>query len=105
MSSAAVPLTNPRKSIRYFFLTASRAAPRHRPPNQFRTLKQQIVDRRVFQTIDEARQAKHKQSARRGAEWLIDKNGFRSTLAVRAAPLDTKLKQAAPVPRNATELF
>lgn len=46
----------------------------------FRTLKEQIVHGRIYQTIDEVRDA-----ARYNAEWLIEKNGLRSPSDTRAA--------------------
>lgn len=61
----------------------------------FRTLKEQIVHGRVFQTIDELRVAVREFEARYHAEWLIEKNGFRSLLDARAARLDTNLRRAA----------
>jgi len=61
----------------------------------FRTLKEQIVHGRVFQTIDEVRDAVRDFAARYNAEWLIEKNGFRSPLDARAARLDTNLRHAA----------
>ena len=61
----------------------------------FRTLKEQIVHGRVFQTIDEVRDAVRDFAARYNAEWLIEKNGFRSPLDARAAQLDTNLRRAA----------
>ena len=61
----------------------------------FRTLKEQIVHGRVFQTIDEVRDAVREFVARYNAEWLIEKNGFRSPLDARAAQVDTNLRRAA----------
>lgn len=61
----------------------------------FRTLKEQIVHGRVFQTIDEVRDAVRDFGARYNAEWLIEKNGFRSPLDARAAWLDTNFRRAA----------
>lgn len=61
----------------------------------FRTLKEQIVHGRVFQTIDEVRDAVREFLARYNAEWLIEKNGSRSPLHTRAARLDTNLSRAA----------
>jgi transposase InsO family protein len=61
----------------------------------FRTLKEQAVYGRVFQTIDEVREAVRAFAARYNAEWLIEKNGYRSPLAARAARLDTTFKRAA----------
>jgi transposase InsO family protein len=61
----------------------------------FRTLKEQIIHGRVFQTIDEVREAVREFVARYNAEWLVEKNGFRSPLDARAARLDTNLRRAA----------
>ena len=61
----------------------------------FRTLKEQIVHGRVFQTIDEVRHAVRDFAARCNAEWLIGKNGYRSPIDARAAWLDTNLRRAA----------
>jgi transposase InsO family protein len=60
-----------------------------------RTLKEQIIHGRVFQTIDEVREAVRDFVARYNAEWLVEKNGFRSPLDARAARLDTNLRRAA----------
>jgi transposase InsO family protein len=51
----------------------------------FRTLKEQTLHGRVFQTIDEVRDAVRAFAARYNAEWLIEKNGHRSPLDMRAA--------------------
>ena len=61
----------------------------------FRTLKEQAIHGRVFHTIDEVRDAVREFVARYNAEWLIEKNGFRSPLDARAARLDTNLRCAA----------
>jgi transposase InsO family protein len=61
----------------------------------FRTLKEQIVHGRVFQTIDEVRQAVGDFVARYNAEWLIEKNAYLSSLDARAARLDTNFRRAA----------
>jgi transposase InsO family protein len=61
----------------------------------FRTLKEQIIHGRVFQTIDEVREAVRDFAARTNAEWLVEKNGYLSPLDARAARLDTKLSHAA----------
>jgi len=61
----------------------------------FRTLKEQVVHGRVFQTIDEVRDAVREFVVRYNAEWLIEKNGFRSPLDARAARLDANLRRAA----------
>jgi putative transposase len=61
----------------------------------FRTLKEQAIHGRVLQTIDEVRHAVRAFAERYNAEWLIEKNGFRSPLDARAAWLDTNLRRAA----------
>jgi transposase InsO family protein len=61
----------------------------------FRTFKEQVVHGRVFQTIDEVREAVREFVARYNAEWLIEKNGYLGPLDARAARLDTKLSHAA----------
>lgn len=61
----------------------------------FRTLKEQIVHGRVFQTIDDVRDTIRDFVARYNAEWLIEKNGFRSPLDARAAQVDMNLRRAA----------
>jgi putative transposase len=50
----------------------------------FRTLKEQIVHGRIFQTIDEVRGAVRAFVARYNAEWLVQKNGYRSPARMRA---------------------
>jgi hypothetical protein len=61
----------------------------------FRTLAEQIVHGRVFQSIDEVREAVREFAARDNAEWLIEKNGYLSPLDACAAHLDTNLTRAA----------
>jgi transposase InsO family protein len=51
----------------------------------FRTLKEQTVHGRIFQTIDDVRDAVRDFVARYNAEWLIEKNGHRSPADMRAA--------------------
>jgi hypothetical protein len=60
----------------------------------FRTLKEQIVHGRVFQTIDEARDAVRACAAREAAAWLIAKEGLRSPRVAGAVWLDTSLGRA-----------
>lgn len=50
----------------------------------FRTLKEQVVHGRVFQTLDEVRAAVRAFIARYNAEWLIEKNGYLSPNALRS---------------------
>lgn len=61
----------------------------------FRTLKEQAIHGRVFQTIDEVRDAVRNFAARYNAEWLIEKNDYLSPLDARAARLDTTFRSAA----------
>jgi len=61
----------------------------------FRTLKEQAIHGRTFQTIDEVRDAVRDFAARYNAEWLIEKNGYLSPLNARAARLDTTFRRAA----------
>jgi|GEM_PF-2753806 len=61
----------------------------------FRTLKEQIVHGRIFQTIDEVRDAVRAFATHYNAEWLIGKNGYLSPLDARAARLDTTFRRAA----------
>ena len=61
----------------------------------FRTLKEQIVHGRIFQTVDEVRNAVRAFVARYNAEWLIEKNGYRSPDATRAAWFEQAFRRAA----------
>ena len=61
----------------------------------FRTLKEQVVHGRIFQTIDEVRDAVRAFVVRYNAEWLIEKNGHRSPLDARAAWLGQTFRRAA----------
>jgi putative transposase len=61
----------------------------------FRTLKEQIVHGRIFQTIDEVRDAARSFVARYNAGWLIEKNGYRSPDAARAAWYEETFRRAA----------
>ena len=61
----------------------------------FRTLKEQVIHGRVFQTIDEVRDAVRDFAARYNAEWLIEKNGHRSPLDMRADWQEHTLSRAA----------
>ncbi len=51
----------------------------------FRTLKEQAIHGRIFQTIDDVRTAVREFVARYNAEWLVEKNGYRSPAQIRAA--------------------
>ena len=61
----------------------------------FRTLKEQVVHGRIFQTIDEVRDAVRAFVVRYNTEWLIEKNGHRSPDAMRAAWHDQTFRRAA----------
>ena len=61
----------------------------------FRTLKEQIVHGRIYQTIDEVRDAVRDFVARYNTEWLIEKNGLRSPSDTRAAWYQTVMRAAA----------
>ena len=61
----------------------------------FRTLKEQIVHGRIFQTIEEVRDAVRAFVARYNAEWLIEKNGHRSPADMRAAWQEETFRRAA----------
>jgi len=61
----------------------------------FRTFKEQVVHGRIYQTIDEVRDAVRAFAARYNAEWLIAKNGYLSPAAARAAWNQPGLKLAA----------
>jgi hypothetical protein len=55
------------------------------------TFKEQVVHGRVFQTIDEVREAVREFAARYNAAWLIEKNGYLGPLDARAARRDANL--------------
>ena len=61
----------------------------------FRTLKEQIVYGRIFQTLDQVRDAVRAFVVRYNAEWLIEKNGHRSPDDARAAWRDQSFRRAA----------
>lgn len=61
----------------------------------FRTLKEQIVHGRIFQTIDEVRDVVRSFVARYNAEWLIEKNGHRSPNDARTAWNQATMRAAA----------
>jgi putative transposase len=50
----------------------------------FRTLKEQTIHGRIFQTIDEVREAVRAFVARYNAEWLVEKNAYRGPAHMRA---------------------
>jgi putative transposase len=61
----------------------------------FRTLKEQAIHGRIFQTIDDVRDVIRDFVARYNAEWLIEKNGHRSPANMRAAWQEETLRRAA----------
>ncbi len=61
----------------------------------FRTLKKLATHGRVFQTIDEVRDAVRDFATRYNAAWLVAKNGYLSTLGARVARSDTTHRRAA----------
>jgi len=61
----------------------------------FRTLKEQAIHGRIFQTIDDVRIAVRDFVARYNAEWLVEKNEFRSPAGRRAAWREETFRRAA----------
>jgi putative transposase len=61
----------------------------------FRTLKDQAVHGRIFQTIDEVRDTIRAFAHRYNAAWLIEKNAHRSPQDMRAAWLEQTFKRAS----------
>ena len=61
----------------------------------FRTLKEQVVHGRIYRTIDEVRDAVRAFATRYNAERLIEKNGYRSPDAARAAWKQETFRRAA----------
>lgn len=61
----------------------------------FRTLKEQAIHGRIFQTIDDVRDAVRGFVARYNAEWLIEKNGHRSPADMRVAWQQETFRRAA----------
>lgn len=59
-----------------------------------RTLKEQLLWVETFATIEELRQALHAFKARYNREWLVERHGYRTPAAVRAAHA-ASLRQAA----------
>ena len=88
-----------QRQIRFWGMTPSYAFVGQPETNgcmerRFRTLKEQVVHGRIFQTIDEVRDAIRAFVARYDAEWLIEKNGHRSPNAMRAAWHDETFRRA-----------
>jgi transposase InsO family protein len=61
----------------------------------FRTLKEQAIHGRIFQTIEDVRDAVRTFVARYNAEWLVEKNGYRSPAQMRAAWQEETFRRAA----------
>ena len=61
----------------------------------FRTLKEQVIHVRIFQTIEEVRDAVRTFVARYNAEWLIEKNGHRSPAHMRGVWQEETFRRAA----------
>ena len=61
----------------------------------FRTLKEQAIHGRIFQTIYDVRDAVRAFVARYNAEWLIEKNGHRSPTDMRATWQEETFRRAA----------
>ena len=56
---------------------------RWRDPAPLRTLKEQIVHGRVYETIEDVREAVRAFIARYNAVWLVEKNGYLSPVDLR----------------------
>lgn len=61
----------------------------------FRTFKEQVVYGRIFQTIEQIRDAVRAFAARYNADWLIEKNGLASPAAARERWMAATLRLAA----------
>ena len=61
----------------------------------FRTPKEQVVHGRIFRTIDDVRDAVRAFVARYNAEWLLEKNGYRSPAQMRATWQEETFRGAA----------
>jgi transposase InsO family protein len=61
----------------------------------FRTLKEQAIHGRIFQTIEDVRNAVRAFVTRYNAEWLVEKNGYRSPAQMRAAWQEETFSRAA----------
>ena len=61
----------------------------------FRTLKEQAIHGRIFQSIEDVRDAVRAFVARYNAEWLIEKNRHRSPADMRAAWQEETFRHAA----------
>jgi putative transposase len=61
----------------------------------FRTFKEQVVYGRIFQTIEEVRDAVRAFARRYNTEWLVEKNGHASPAAARERWINATLELAA----------
>ena len=61
----------------------------------FRTFKEQVVYGRIFQTIEEVRDAVRAFARRYDTEWLVEKNGHASPAAARERWINATLQMAA----------
>jgi len=89
-----------QKQAKFWGITPSYAFVRQPETNgvierMFRTLKEQAIHGRVFETIDDVRKTMADFADKYNEEWLVEKNGYRSPRAARAAWLDTNIKRAA----------
>jgi len=89
-----------QKQVRFWGLAPSYASIAEPETNGvierlFRTLKEQAIHGRIFQTIEDVRDAVRAFVARYNAEWLIEKNGYRSPAQMRAAWQEETFKRAA----------
>ena len=87
-----------QKQIRSWGIAPSSPSSESRKPmassSALSDLKEQIVYGRIFQTVDEVRDAVRAFAARYNAEWLIEKNGHRSPTTL--APLGMTSLSGAP---------
>jgi transposase InsO family protein len=89
-----------QKQVKFWGLAPSYAFVREPETNGvierlFRTLKEQAIHGRIFQTIEDVRDAVRAFVARYNAEWLIEKNGYRSPAQMRAAWQQEAFSRAA----------
>ncbi len=61
----------------------------------FRTLKEQAIHGRIFQTIEDVRDAVRAFVTRYNTEWLIEKNGYRSPAQMRVAWQEETFRRTA----------
>src|SRR4051794_14359137 len=63
--------------------------------HEYGGLKEQAIHGRIFRTIDEVRAAVREFVARYNAEWLVEKNGYRSPAQMRATWQEETFRRAA----------